>query len=74
MHTRASAASVTDTLVTDRRKKNGASSPTDVWALGCLFYELLTGEYMFYDDDWVRFYLRVTASGQVSMRVFVALH
>ncbi|KAG0621861.1 hypothetical protein M758_3G053500 [Ceratodon purpureus] len=32
----------------------------DVWGLGCLLYELLTGEYLLYDDDWVRFFLRVT--------------
>ncbi|XP_073392091.1 uncharacterized protein [Physcomitrium patens] len=32
----------------------------DIWGLGCLLYELLTGEYLLYDNDWVRFFMRVT--------------
>jgi serine/threonine protein kinase len=34
-----------------------------VWAVGCLLYELLTGEFLFYDDDWIRFFIRVTSDG-----------
>ena len=45
----------------DRRKKVGANKATDVWAVGCLIYELLTGEFLFYDDDWIRFFIRVTS-------------
>lgn len=37
----------------------------DVWGLGCLLYELLTGEYLLYDDDWVRFFMRVTLATEV---------
>ena len=32
--------------------------------MGCLLYELLTGEFLFYDQDWVRFFIRITVPGQ----------
>lgn len=41
------------------------SSASDIWSLGCLFFELLTGEFLFYDDDWVKFFLRVTQGADV---------
>ena len=31
----------------DRRKKMGTTRSSDIWSLGCLFYELLTGEFLF---------------------------
>ena len=31
-----------------------------MWSAGCTLYEILTGDYLFYDVDWIRFFLRVT--------------
>ncbi|KAL6047095.1 Dual specificity phosphatase, catalytic domain containing protein [Balamuthia mandrillaris] len=45
-------------------EQTGCGRESDVWALGCLFYELLTGEFLFQDSDWVRFFIRVTYEGQ----------
>jgi serine/threonine protein kinase len=49
----------------DRRRREGAGAPTDVWALGCLLYELLVGDFLFYDPDWVRFFVRLVQPGEV---------
>lgn len=46
----------------DRRKRIGAGSPSDVWALGCLLFELVTGEFLQLDPEWSRFFLRVTTN------------
>ncbi len=31
----------------DRRKKTGTTRSSDIWSLRCLFYELLTGKFLF---------------------------
>ncbi|EFJ21503.1 hypothetical protein SELMODRAFT_417290 [Selaginella moellendorffii] len=36
----------------------------DVWGLGCLLYELLAAEYLLYDEDWMRFFIRVTTNSE----------
>ena len=42
-----------DTDKYDRRRKVGTTRQSDVWSLGCLLYELLTGEYLFFNEDSV---------------------
>ncbi len=37
----------------DRRKKIGTTKSCDIWALGCLLFEILTGEFLFYNNDWI---------------------
>ena len=44
----------------DRRRPVGVGKPADVWAVGCLLYELMTGDYLLHDPDWIRFFIRVT--------------
>ena len=44
----------------DRRKQVGTNRLSDVWSAGCLLFEFLTGEFLFYDPDFFSFYNRVT--------------
>jgi len=42
-----------DTDKYDRRKQVGTNRLSDVWSAGCLLYELLTGDYLFYSPDYL---------------------
>lgn len=48
----------------DRRKKIGAGPASDIWSIGCLFYELITSKFLFSTTDWSKFYTRVTDNNQ----------
>ena len=48
----------------------GAGKASDVWSLGCLLFEIVGGIMLFYDDDWIRFFMRVTSESDPS---FVSL-
>jgi serine/threonine protein kinase len=48
----------------DRRRRPGTTRASDNWSLGCLFFELLTGKFLFYDPDWMKFFVRVANKDQ----------
>ena len=48
-----------DTGKYDRRKQVGTRL-SDTWPAGCLFFEPQTGEFLFYDPNYLQFHLRVT--------------
>jgi serine/threonine protein kinase len=50
----------------DRRKQSAVDGRADIWSLGCLFFELLTGEFLFEDDarSCLPFVLRVVDEEQ----------
>jgi serine/threonine protein kinase len=51
-----------DAEVYDRRKRTGTNQAADVWSLGCLLFELLSGRFLFEGDDESTFYVRVTTT------------
>ena len=48
----------------DRRKKIGTTRSSDIWSLGCLFYELLTGNFLFEEiqDNYLEFMYKIDKS------------
>jgi serine/threonine protein kinase len=48
-----------DTDKYDRRKQVGTNSLSDVWGLGCLFYEMLTGDVLFNTEEYAEFHNRL---------------
>ena len=35
----------------DRRKKVGTTRSSDIWSLGCLLYEIMTNDFLFYNNS-----------------------
>lgn len=44
-----------DTYDRLKLRQAGAGPASDVWSLGCLFFEILTSAFLFQEPDWVFF-------------------
>ena len=58
----------------DRRKNEGAGAASDVWSLGCLLFELVAGHFLFFDPDWICFFMRITQQQEVRLSVLAGQH
>ena len=50
----------TDAASYDRRRVGGVGRAADLWSLACMLYEIIANEFLFYEDDWTRFFARAT--------------
>ncbi|RMZ55611.1 hypothetical protein APUTEX25_000194, partial [Auxenochlorella protothecoides] len=50
-----------DRMDGDRRRRRGVGPASDVWSLGCLLFELVTGQHLVTDPDWATLVARVAA-------------
>merc|ERR1711959_572279 len=44
----------------DRRRKVGTDKSADIWSLGCLLFEVLTGRFLFQDENPSSHWARIT--------------
>ena len=47
----------------NRQKQYKCGRSADIWALGCLLYEIIVGELLLYDADWICFFIRTVTPG-----------
>lgn len=45
----------------NEQQRHKITTKIDVWSAACTLYEMLTGDFLFYDTEWSRFYINVTS-------------